>query len=301
MQTHTALTYRVEEVEPYIHWLYFFHAWGFQPRFAAAAGVHDCVGCRSGWVASFAKEEQAKATEALRLYDDARQMLRELAPTLRLRCLVRLCNAASDGDDLLLDTLRLPLLRQQHPCRPEMPNLCLSDFVRPLALGGNDTVGLFASSAGEAAEQRYQDDPYKHLLAQTLADRLAEAATEKMHQYVRRTLWGYAPKESSSIPDLLNGKYQGIRPAVGYPSLPDQSVNFLIDRLLDLKQIGITLTEHGAMHPHASVCGLMLAHPQATYFGVGPIDEEQLNDYARRRGMSTAQLRKFLAGNLQAL
>lgn len=101
----------------------------------------------------------------------------------------------------------------------------------------------FASSVSAESEGYYKDDPYKHLLVQTLTDRLAEAATEKMHEYVRKTVWGYAPDESLSIPDLLVEKYQGIRPAVGYPSLPDQSVNFILDELLDMKQIGITLTE----------------------------------------------------------
>lgn len=98
-------------------------------------------------------------------------------------------------------------------------------------------------------------------MVQTLSDRLAEAATEKMHEYVRKEAWGYAKDENLSIPDLLVEKYQGIRPAVGYPSLPDQSVNFILDEILDMKQIGIHLTENGAMYPHASVCGLMFAHP----------------------------------------
>lgn len=133
-------------------------------------------------------------------------------------------------------------------------------------------------------EGLYEQDPYKHLLVQTLSDRLAEAATEKMHEYVRKEAWGYAKDEILSMPDLLVEKYQGIRPAVGYPSLPDQSINFLLDELLDMKQIGITLTENGAMYPHASVCGLMFAHPAAEYFSVGKIGEDQLEDYARRRG-----------------
>ena len=110
-------------------------------------------------------------------------------------------------------------------------------------------------------EGLYEQDPYKHLLVQTLSDRLAEAATEKMHEYVRKEAWGYAKEENLGIADLLVEKYQGIRPAVGYPSLPDQSVNFLLDELLDMKQIGISLTENGAMYPHASVCGLMFSHP----------------------------------------
>lgn len=110
---------------------------------------------------------------------------------------------------------------------------------------------------------------------------------------------GYAKDENLSIPDLLVEKYQGIRPAVGYPSLPDQSVNFILDEILDMKQIGIRLTENGAMYPHASVCGLMFAHPASHYFSVGKIGEDQLADYAARRGKSVGEMRKFLAANLQ--
>jgi cobalamin-dependent methionine synthase I len=147
-------------------------------------------------------------------------------------------------------------------------------------------------------ERSADDDAYKHLLVQTLSDRLAEAATEKMHEYVRKQAWGYVPDEHLRIPELLIERFQGIRPAVGYPSLPDQSVNFLIDRLLGMNEIGITLTENGAMRPHASVCGLMFAHPAAEYFAVGKIGEDQLNDYSRRRGLDKEVMRKFLAANL---
>ena len=140
---------------------------------------------------------------------------------------------------------------------------------------------------------------YAGLTVQTLSDRLAEAATEKMHEYVRKEAWGYAKEENLGIADLLVEKYQGIRPAVGYPSLPDQSVNFLLDELLDMKQIGISLTENGAMYPHASVCGLMFSHPASEYFSVGKIGEDQLEDYTRRRGKSIEEMRKFLAANLQ--
>ena len=121
-----------------------------------------------------------------------------------------------------------------------------------------------------------------------------------LHDYVRKTVWGYAPDESRSIPDLLVEKYQGIRPAVGYPSLPDQSVNFILDELLDMKQIGITLTENGAMYPHASVCGLIFSHPQSRYFAVGKIGEDQLEDYACRRGKPIEEMRKLLAANLKS-
>ena len=143
-----------------------------------------------------------------------------------------------------------------------------------------------------------EGDAYTRLLHQTLADRLAEAAVEKMHQYVRKEAWGYAAAEQLDIPRLHREEFQGIRPAVGYPSLPDQSVNFLIDELLNMRQIGISLTENGAMCPPASVSGLMLAHPEARYFSIGKIGEDQLADYARRRGLPVEVVRKFLAANL---
>jgi cobalamin-dependent methionine synthase I len=136
------------------------------------------------------------------------------------------------------------------------------------------------------------------MLAQTLADRLAEATAENLHEEVRKHQWGYAPAESLSMKQLHNEEFQGIRPAVGYPSLPDQSVNFILDDLLDMKQIGIRLTENGMMMPHASVSGLMLAHPASRYFSVGKIDEEQLKDYASRRGMPMDEMRRFLGANL---
>lgn len=306
---HELLSYRIHEVTPYINWIYFFHAWGFQPRFAAIANIHGCDSCRALWLASFPEEERMKAAEAMQLFKEANRMLNLLDETFSVRCIYRLCPVNADGEDLVVMTdgtnhephktecLRLPLLRQQTPNADGSPYLCLSDFVRPLSSGTPDTIGFFASSVSDEWEDAYKDDPYKHLLIQTLADRLAEAATEKMHEYVRKEAWGYAPDESLPIPDLLVEKYQGIRPAVGYPSLPDQSVNFLLDELLCMKQIGITLTEHGAMHPHSSVCGMMLAHPASRYFAVGKIGEDQLEDYARRRGMPIGDMRKFLAGN----
>lgn len=292
------LAYRVHDVTPYINWIYFFHAWGFQPRFAAIAHIHDCEACRASWLTTFPEEERTKAAEAVQLLKEAVRMLNRLNEEITVRCVFKLCRANADHDNLVIEGINLPLLRQQTPQPNGSPFLCLSDFVRPLTSGISDIVGLFASSISEEAESYYKNDPYKHLLVQTLTDRLAEAATEKMHEYVRKVAWGYAPDESLSIPDLLVEKFQGIRPAVGYPSLPDQSVNFLLDKLLDMKQIGITLTENGAMHPHASVCGMMLAHPASHYFAVGKIGEDQLEDYARRRGIPVNEMRKFLAANL---
>ncbi len=286
-QAHELLSYQIHEVSPYINWIYFFHAWGFQPRFAAIANIHGCDSCRALWLTTFPEEERSKASD-------------QLDETISIRCIFRLCRANADGDNLLIEGRTFPLLRQQAPQPDGSPFLCLSDFVRPLSSGTPDIVGLFASTISEEAEETYKSDPYKHLLVQTLNDRLAEAATEKMHEYVRKEAWGYAPDESLSIPDLLVEKYQGIRPAVGYPSLPDQSVNFLLDELLDMGQTGITLTENGAMHPHSSVCGMMLAHPASRYFAVGKIGADQLEDYARRRGMPIENMRKFLAGNIES-
>lgn len=270
------LTYAIHDVTPYINWIYFFHAWGFQPK----------------------EDDRAKAAEAMQLLKEANWMLNQLDETYHVHTIFRLCKANADGDNLLLDGTRFPLLRQQIPHPDGSPFLCLSDFVRPLASGTPDTVGIFAASCDGEVELLYEEDPYKRMLVQTLADRLAEAATEKMHEYVRKVAWGYAKDENLSIPELLKEKFQGIRPAVGYPSLPDQSVNFLLNELLHMEQIGITLTENGAMRPHATVCGLMLAHPAARYFAVGKIGNDQLEDYARRRRMPINEVRKFLAANL---
>ena len=148
-------------------------------------------------------------------------------------------------------------------------------------------------------EHDFCDDDFQRMLAQTLADRLAEATAEVLHLQVRRSLWGYAPDEQLSIEQLLREDFQGIRPAVGYPSMPDTSINFIIDRLIDIKRIGIRLTESGAMKPHASVSGLMFAHPKARYFDIGKIDEEQLRDYAQRRHTPVELMRRFLAVRLQ--
>lgn len=293
------LTYNIADTAPYINWIYFFHAWGFQPRFATIANLHGCDSCRALWLASFPQADCNKAAEAMQLFKEAQRMLARLEGVLQIKCLFRLCRANADGDNLLLDDVTFPLLRQQTPHADDSPYLCLSDFVRPRSSGIADTVGVFASTVQGEAEAACGDDPYRQLLVQTLADRLAEAATERMHLYVRRTAWGYAPDEDLPIADLLQEKFQGIRPAVGYPSLPDQSVNFLIDRLLDLSRIGIRLTENGAMHPHASVSGLMLAHPAARYFAVGRIGNDQLEDYARRRDLPVDEIRKFLAVNLR--
>ena len=191
--------------------------------------------------------------------------------------------------------------------------LCLADFIAPRTPNYPRTsylvprtsenppssqIGLFATSVDAGMETDFDHDPYQKMMAQLLADRLAEAAAERMHEEVRKHHWGYAKDEHLSISEMHQERFQGIRPAVGYPSLPDTSINFVLDSVLDMRQIGICLTENGAMRPHASVSGLMLANPKARYFSVGKIGNDQVEDYARRRQMPVETIRKFLSANL---
>ena len=265
------LDYSISQVRPYINWLYFYHAWGLAGK---------------------------PAEEKERLHDEAEAMLDLFDTRYRTHAVAGVFTANSDGDDLLIADMRIPMLRQQHPASAGAPNLCLADFVRPLSSGIKDRVGAFATTVDQSMEHDFMSDDYKRMLSQTLADRLAEATAELMHLEVRRQYWGYAPDEQLSVRELLREDYQGIRPAVGYPSIPDASVNFLLDRLIDMKHIGIRLTESGAMKPHASVSGLMFAHPKARYFDIGHIDEEQLRDYARRRHTPVELMRRFLASRI---
>ena len=258
------LDYDIPLLRPYINWVYFYHAWQVRP-----------------------------ACEQRRLRKEADAFLDTIVHDYQAHALFTVEEAHSDGDDIVLDSRggeHIALLRQQtgRPC------LCLADFVSPAA----DRVGLFATSVDSAMVSDFAPDPYQKMMAQLLADRLAEAAAELMHLEVRRRYWGYAPDERLSIGQLHQEHFQGIRPAVGYPSLPDASLNFQFDRLLDFSAIGITLTESGAMRPHASVSGLMIAHPQARYFAVGKIGDDQFRDYARRRQLEPSALRKFLAASL---
>lgn len=260
------LTYDISELIPYINWPYFFYAWQV-------------------------KDQAEKA----RLRQEAETLLAELEGKYHAYGLFLLYDANADGDDIVVGQKRIPLLRQQ---QGNPPYLCLSDFLHPLSSGVKDRVGVFATSVDIGMETDFDADPYQKMMAQLLADRLAEAAAERTHEQVRKEYWGYAKDEHLTIEEMLVEKFQGIRPAIGYPSLPDTSLNFVLDDLLDMKQIGIRLTESGAMKPHASVSGLMLAHPQARYFNLGKIGEDQLQDYAHRRGLPVEVCRKFLAANL---
>lgn len=266
------IIYKVGELKPYINWPYFDYAWG-----VGSKGRHE-------------------RTELRR---EADAMLVELEGRYSAHALFGIFTANSDGDDILVDGVRIPMLRQQHAAGANQTSLCLADFVRPLSKGVPDEVGVFATTVDAALEKDFATaDPYQKMMAQTLADRLAEAAAEKMHQEVRTSYWGYAPDERLTIQQLHIEAFQGIRPAVGYPSLPDTSVNFILSDLLDMKQIGIRLTESGMMMPHASVSGLMIAHPKARYFNLGKIGEDQLRDYAARRGVPVELMRRFLSNSL---
>ena len=265
--------YDIPALVPYINWPYFYFAWQV-------------------------KAEQEKAL----LREEAQTFLENCSEHYHAHALFMLFDAFSDGDDMIVaGDKRIPMLRQQDAGSGYHS---LADFVAPSGYHGSESpiiaskVGLFATSVDMGMETDFSADPYQKMMAQLLADRLAEAAAEYLHERVRKQFWGYAPDEQLSIPDMLVEKFQGIRPAVGYPSLPDTSLNFVLDDLLDMKQIGIRLTESGAMKPHASVSGLMLAHPEARYFNLGKIGEDQLQDYARRRGLPVEVLRRFLAANL---
>lgn len=294
----TVKEYDIHELADYINWIYFFHAWGFQPKYSSIADIHGCDGCRAMWLVSFKEDERPKASEAMQLHKEAQRMLNSLDGRFKVYAMYRLMDANSDGDNLIMEGKTFPLLRQQSRVKDSDLYLCLSDFVRPAASGVTDTVGCFATTIDPEMEKEFESDDYKLMLCKTLAERLAEAAAEKIHETIRKSVWGYAPDENLSIKELLDEKYCGIRPAVGYPSLPDISVNFLLDELLEMKRIGITLTENGMMYPHASVSGLMFAHPQSRYFSVGKIDEAQLADYAGRRGKTADEMRKYLRANV---
>lgn len=267
-------TYSISELTPYINWLYFYHAWGLSGK---------------------PREDKEKMKQ------EALQMLASWEEKYHTHAIFRLFEVCSEGDDLIFflpgTRFRFPMLRQQHPSAPGEPNLCLADFIRPLSQGIRDQVGVFCTSVDGTIIDEYSHDDYLNMMAQTLSDRLAEATAEKLHEEVRkdRAYWGYAPDENLTIEQQHREEYQGIRPAIGYPSLPDTSANFLIDQLIDMKQAGIRLTETGMMTPHASVSGFMFAHPKSHYFELGKIGDDQLRDYARRRGVPVELMRRFLA------
>lgn len=276
-------SYALSEAVPYINWIYFYYAWGLTGQKG--------------------QTPEGKAQKA-QLKEEAIEMVNQLAVHYRTHVHILFCETSIDGEDLFFPAYnkRIPLLRQQTD-HGNNRFLSLSDFIDTTQVlsqstTATDYVGLFAATIDKAAESQFKDDPYHRMMAQTVCDRLVEASIEMAHEEVRKTDWGYAPEEDLPISELLINGFQGIRPAVGYPSLPDQSINFLLKDLLDFDHLGITLTETGAMQPHASVSGLMIAHPEASYFNIDRIGEDQFEDYARRRQIAPHALRPFLGGVL---
>ena len=281
------------EVTPFIDWTFFFAAWEIKGRFPAVLD-HPAYG------------EQARA-----LHADGTALLQRVVDERRLtvRAVFGFWPALSDGDDVVVfepgatadggdERLRFPMLRQQAPPPEGRAHRSLADFVAPRGSGRIDHVGAFAVTAGAgaddlAAEYARDHDDYRAIMVQALADRLAEAAAEYLHAEARRR-WGYGADERLSPDDLLRERYRGIRPAFGYPACPDHSGKFALWDLLGPAEIGMGLTENAAMTPAASVSGLYFAHPEAHYFSVGRVGADQVEDYARRKGMTVAEAERWL-------
>ncbi len=302
------LAISIHDIRPFINWRAFFAVWKIGANYASIADMQGCDHCKASWLASFPTEERAKAAEAMQLYKEANRLLDTLeAENNEAPQAIYLLAEASSCDNLIRLHLPegdfdIPCLRQQmHQPETDARYQSLSDFIRPAQCEGIDYAGLFAITAGVELQHRIElsrqsGDDYNTLLLQSLADRLAEAGAEYLFGKIRREYWGYAPDEPLlPIRSILAGEYQGIRPAVGYPSLPDHSLFFDWDKALHLSEIGITLTENGAMMPNASVAGLYIAHPDARYFHIGHIDEEQRNSYARQRGIAPDETAKWLS------
>ncbi|TSE27917.1 methionine synthase [Tepidimonas aquatica] len=286
----------LEELARYIDWTPFFQTWDLAGRYP------DIL------------QDEVVGEQARKVFDDAQAMLRRLIDGrwISAHAVVGLWPASGEGDDIVLyaDEARTqPLmtwynLRQQTPKEVidgvMRPSRCLADFVAPLASGVADYAGAFAVTAGVGADERAAaleaaHDDYGAIMLKALADRLAEAAAEWLHERVRKELWGYAPHEALTNEALIAERYQGIRPAPGYPACPDHTVKTDLFALLGAHEVGMELTESLAMTPAASVSGFYLAHPQATYFNVGRIGHDQLEDMARRRGMPVEELARWLA------
>jgi 5-methyltetrahydrofolate--homocysteine methyltransferase len=266
----------LSELIPCIDWQFFFHAWDLKGKFPAIL-------------------EQPAARE---LYDDALAVLEELVrdAALTARGVYGFWPAHSDGDDVVLDGTRFSFLRQQADHKDGRPNLCLTDYV---ATDG-DHIGAFAvaiqGADDVAARHVANHDDYTAIIVKALADRLAEAFAEWLHARARRE-W-YAPGEQLSGADLLAERFRGIRPAFGYPACPDHSEKPKLFDLLAARDVGIDLTESFAMTPPAAVSGIYLAHPDSRYFAVGRIGNDQLEDYAARKGEPVSEVERWLRPNL---
>jgi 5-methyltetrahydrofolate--homocysteine methyltransferase len=284
--------YDLQELVDYIDWTPFFQSWELTGKFPRIL-----------------KDE--KVGEAARtLYKDARAMLDRMIGEkwLTARAVVGFWPANAVGDDWEIYTddtrekvrVRMHALRQQMARSNNRPNMALSDFIAPKETGLADYIGGFAVTCGHGeieAAKRFEDanDDYSAILVKSLADRLAEAFAERMHERVRKEFWAYAPDENLSHDEIIAEKYRGIRPAPGYPACPDHTEKRTLFELLEAeKHAGVALTESFAMTPASSVSGLYFSHPDAEYFGVGKIERDQVEDYARRKGVPLAEIEKWL-------
>ena len=285
--------YSLEELAEYIDWTPFFQTWELTGRFPAIL-------------------DDPKVGEVARsLYDDARKMLDLIIKEnwFKARATIGFWPANAEGDDIVLysDEARtkplttLHTLRQQLEKREGRKNVALSDFIAPISSGVPDYIGMFVVTAGigeDVIADRFKNanDDYSSILVKALADRLAEAFAERMHQRVRKEFWGYAPDEALATDELILEQYAGIRPAPGYPAQPDHTEKATLFKLLDAERTaGVTLTESFAMWPGSSVSGLYFSHPESYYFGVGKIEQDQVEDYAERKGMTVAETERWLA------
>ena len=284
--------YPLQELVDCIDWSPFFNAWELAGKFPAIL-TDSIVG-----------------KQASELYADARAMLKQIVSEkwLTAKAACGFWPANTVGDDIVLQKdgadVWLRCLRQQADKPIERPNLCLADYIAPQDSGKQDWVGAFAVTTGLGIEPhlerfRAEHDDYNAILLKSLADRLAEAFAERLHQRVRTELWGYAADEQLSNDDLIAERYQGIRPAPGYPACPEHSEKRVVfDLLKATDNANITLTDHFAMYPAASVSGLYFSHPDSHYFVVGRVSKEQVTDYAKRKGVDLAQAERWLSFNL---
>ncbi|KQU51845.1 methionine synthase [Bosea sp. Leaf344] len=285
-------SYDVADLVPVIDWTPFFQTWEMKGRFPAI--LDD--------------EKQGEAARAL--WDDAQAMLKRIVEErwFNPKAIIGFWPANAVGDDIRLYTgesrqeslATFHGLRQQLSKRDGKPNLCLSDFVAPEGTAP-DYIGAFVVTSG-AEEERISEkfardnDDYRSIMVKALADRIAEAFAERMHQKVRTEFWGYAPEEALSNEDLIREEYRGIRPAPGYPAQPDHTEKATLFSLLETeRRIGVKLTESFAMWPGSSVSGLYLSHPDAYYFGVAKVERDQVEDYAARKGMAIHEVERWLA------
>jgi 5-methyltetrahydrofolate--homocysteine methyltransferase len=277
---------------PLIDWTPFFQTWEMKGRYP---GILD---------------DPKAGAPARALFDDAQAMLKRIVSQkwLKANAVIGFWPAESVGDDIVVyaDEARasrlavLHTLRQQVARERDTPNLALADFIAPKESGKPDHVGAFVVTTGIgedeiAARFKADKDDYSAILLSALADRLAEAFAEHLHQRVRKEFWAYAPEENFSNDELIAEAYRGIRPAPGYPAQPDHTEKGTLFRLLDAEaKAGVKLTENFAMWPGSSVSGLYLSHPDARYFGVGKIERDQVEDYARRKGWTLAEAERWL-------